>query len=300
MQIYLDNNIYNYLVDGKSYCQNDIEKFIDAINSNKIEVLFSPINLFEIIRCYENKKEKAKKMIEISYKINKKIIKLPDEILLEQLILFKNKKDSQNVNLYNTEETRFDKIRTGILNIENFIIPEDFHIDIKKFDCQYQENLMKMKDYFYKTFFYGINDENYSVVNTDNHINNRIDFFELFNSDDECRKMFTEVIFKEKSGYTENLPYISNFDDIPCFSIFLKFYFKVAYELIISGKIPKSGDWADLDQTIYFNYVDYIITSDTGKAGTFTNYREILNQILQPINKQAIKFSTLINKIEKL
>lgn len=55
IKVYFDNNIYNYLVDEQSISQNDVGKLLAAINSGQVEVLFSPVNLFEIVRCYENK-----------------------------------------------------------------------------------------------------------------------------------------------------------------------------------------------------------------------------------------------------
>lgn len=295
MKVYFDNNIYNYLVDGQSISEGDIEKLLNAINSSKVEVLFSPVNLFEIVRCYENKEMKAKKMIEISYKLSRKMAKLPHEILLEQ---FKNSRGFQGLEPYYSEDSLFEQIRKGILNTENYKIPQEFHDDVKKFDDWYCNSLIQMKSNINRMLPEETHTELSSYKNTNSE--KSVDFYEAFNSNEECRKLFVEAIFKDRCGFTNQLPFINNFDNIPSFSIFLKFYFKVSYELLIKNKEPKSGDWADLDQTVYFYYVDHVITSDTGKSGLFPNYRDILNQILQPMNKSAMRFSTLISKLEKL
>jgi hypothetical protein len=300
IKIYLDCNIYNYLVDGKSISQDDIEKLISAVDNYAVEVLFSPVNLFEIVRCYENKEPKAKKMIEISYKLSKHVTKTPNEILVDQLNTFISSQDFQYLNPYYSQESRFDQIRKGILTIENYQVPEEFHEEVKKHDSWYINSLTEMKSNINKMLSEEIGFIKPSLGNINSYLNNPVDFYKAFNFDDARRKMFVEAIFKDRCGFAGQIPCIDNFDVIPSFSIFLKFYFKVVYELIVQGKEPKSGDWADLDQTTYFYYVDYVATSDTGKAGIFPNYRDILNQILQPMKKSAIKFSSLISRLEKI
>lgn len=300
IKIYLDCNIYNYLVDGKSISQNDIEKLINAVDNCTVEVLFSPVNLFEIVRCYENKEPKAKKMIEISYKLSKHVTKTPNEILVDQLNAFINSQDFQYLNAYYSEESRFDQIRKGILSIENYQVPQEFHEEVKKYGSWYVNSLTEMKSNINKMLSEEIGFIKPSLENTNSHLNNPVDFYEAFNFDDARRKMFVEAIFKDRCGFAGQMPYIKNFDVIPSFSIFLKFYFKAAYELIVHDKEPRSGDWGDLDQTTYFYYVDYVVTSDTGKAGIYPNYRGILDEILQPMKKSAIKLPSLISQLEKI
>lgn len=298
IKVYFDNNIYNYLVDGQTISQNDIKKLLDAVETNKVEVLFSPVNFYEIFRCFENEEAKAKKMVEMSYKLARKTTKEQTEILLDQLKSFKNKQDFKNLGLYHSQETRFDKERNNILNIKNYKVSQKLHDEWKKIGSQYCKRLCQTKSDVNK-----IIEEISSIefLNKSNdHSENYVDLYQMFNSDKNTRKLYFELIFKEKCSYTGKIPLISSFNDIPSLSIFLKFYFKIAGELVIKDKEPRSSDWADLDQTVYFYYVDYVVTSDTGRKGVFPNYRNIINQILQPMNKSAIKFSTLISKIDKM
>ena len=285
VKIYLDNNIYNYLVDGKSIPETDVKKLIKAENANVVEVLFSPVNLFEIVRCFENKEEKAKKIVEMSFTLSKKVTILPNDVLVRQLEVHLKKFNFSNSSIYDSSETIFNEIRNGILKNKSYCVPTEFHDEIKNFDSWYINSLNTMKDEIKKIILDG---------------NSIEDLYNRLNDDQSCREMFLEAVFRDRCHYKGDLSQVTSFDDIPSLSIFLKYYLKVAYELIIDDKHPKSGDWADLDQTIYFYYADFIVTSDTGKAGIFPNYRAILNNLLQPMNKSAIKFSTLISKLEKL
>jgi hypothetical protein len=302
IKIYLDCNIYNYLVDGKSISQDDIEKLINAVDNHTVEVLFSPVNLVEIVRCYESKESKAKKMIEISYKLSKHVTKTPNEILVDQLNAFINSQGFQYLNPYYSQESLFDKIRKGILNIDNYSVPQEFHGDVKKYASWYVNSLTEMKSSINKMLSeeMGFIKPSLENTNTISHLNDPVDLYKVFNLDDAGRKMFVEAIFKDRCGFAGQIPYINNFDAIPSFSIFLKFYFKAAYELIMYDKEPRSSDWGDLDQTTYFYYVDYVVTSDTGKAGIYPNYRGILDEILQPMKKSAIEFSSLISQLERI
>ncbi len=299
MKVYFDNNIYNYLVDGKSIPNNDIKKLINAVKSRKVVVIFSPVNLFEIVRCFENKDEKAKKMIEISSTLSKKVAITSDNIFISQLNAHLNNLDFSNLSIYSSSETIFDKIRNGILENKSYCVPTEFHDEIKKYNSWYINSLNTMKDEINK-FISEIQSNNSAEIDINTTPGNPIDLYNRFNDDQSGREMFLEAILRDRCHYGDDLSKIRSFDDIPSLSIFLKYYLKVAHELIIFDKQPKNGDWADLDQTVYFYYADYIVTSDTGKAGIFPNYRSILNNILQPMNKSAIRFSTLISKLDKL
>jgi len=299
VKIYLDNNIYNYLVDEDSIPETDVKKLIKAVNANVVEVLFSPVNLFEIVRCFENKEEKAKKMVERSYALSKKVTIPPNDVLVMQLKMHLNKFDFSNSNIYDSSDPLFNKIRNGILKSKSYRVPIEFHERIKNYASWYINRLNTMKDEI-NNFLSKIQFNNFTKIDINYTNSNPIDLYNIFNGNPSSRKMHLEAVFKDRCHYEGDLSKIISFNDIPSFSIFWKYYLKVAYELILRDKKPNFGDWADLDQTVYFYYADFIVTSDTGKAGLFPNYRGILSEVLQPMNKSAIKFSTLISKLENL
>ncbi|MBA7665740.1 hypothetical protein ES703_73814 [subsurface metagenome] len=82
MKVYFDNNVYNYMVDGKTIEKSNVMTLVEAVKDKKLEVIFSPINLFEIVRCYENKDEKARKMLDLSFNLTNKVANFFSQFLL--------------------------------------------------------------------------------------------------------------------------------------------------------------------------------------------------------------------------
>jgi hypothetical protein len=303
IKVYFDNNIYNYMVDCKSITTEDLEKVIESVKQKKLEVLFSPVNLFEVIRCFENKNIKAYEMIKLTKILSPgRIAKTPNQIALDQLYKYLSGHSISETSPIPVSNTLFDQIRERMLKDKNYPIPKEFHDEIKKFDGWYIDSLNQMKAGIDKSIEDHTQTQQSRTISNSPQSNNvaHVDFYKRFNVNTELRQKFVEWIFKDRWGFSGDIAELDNFDNIPSFSYFLQFYFKVAHELVVQNKEPKSGDWADLDQTVYLPYIDFFVTSDTGKSGLFPNYREIMNNILQEKGKNAIKFGTLIDKICRL
>ena len=305
IKVYFDNNIYNYMVDGKFITTEDLEKVIESVKQKKLEVLFSPVNLFEVIRCFENKNIKAYEMIKLTKILSPgRIAKEPCQIVLDQLSEYLSGRSISETSPIPVSNTLFDKIREGTLRDKNYPIPKEFHDWIKKHDERCIKSSNQMKAGIDKLLLteYQAQIQQPRTISNSRQSNNvvHVDFYEAFNANTELRQMFIEAFFRDRCGFSGDIAEFNSFDSIPSFSYFFRFYFKIARKLIVQDKEPKSGDWADWDQTVYLPYIDFFVTSDTGKRGPFTNYREIMNNILQEKGKNAIKFSTLIDKIERL
>ena len=291
------------MVDGRSVNPKDVEKIIECITQKKIEVLFSPVNLIEVVRCFENKDVKANKMMKSSRMLSPaRIAKEPCQILLDQLYQYLSGCTRlSEISPIPDSDALFYQIREGILREQNYPIPKEFHDKVKKYDKWYINSLNQMKCEINKILpGYQAQIQEPRDISNSKQLNTVVDFYDVFNNNTESRQMFIDGIFKDKCGFSGNIAALDNFNKIPSFSIFLRFYFKVAQELVIQDKEPKRGDWADLEQIVYLPYIDFFVTSDTGKSGLYPNYRKIVNSIIQGKGKNAIKFSTLINKIARL
>lgn len=286
------------MVDERKIKPSEVKIVVNAVKTNKLKVLFSPVNLFEIVRCYESKDYKAKKMIELSFSLSNEVSESSTDILYNQL----NELDRHGNYSHRHSDLQssrfFNEIRLSVSKKENYRAPDQYHNEINRIDKGYIENLKKMKWEMNEMLLDPNNIVNDDDIN-DNESQSRVDFYKALNENNETRRVFISAFLKDRYGIKGDFSRISSFDDIRSLAIMLKYYFKFVYELIIQDKEPKSGDWADLEQTIYFYYVDHIVTSDTGMAGLFPHYRKILNEILQPMHKSAIKFSTLLNKLER-
>ncbi len=298
MRVYLDNNVYNYMVDEKKIESSEVKIIVNAVKIHKLEVLFSPVNLFEIVRSYERKANKAKEMIELSFSLSNEVSESSTEILFNQLNTFDKQGNFSHSHNDLKSSNFFNNIRQCIFEKEDYHVPMQYHDEINRIDKEYIGDLKKMKSEINRMLQNSKNGVSENNINR-NEVQPRVDFYKTFNEDYETRTSFIDAFLTDRYRIKGDYARISSFDNIPSLAMILKYYFKFVYELIVQDKEPKSGDWADLEQTIYFYYVDYVVTSDTGMAGLFPNYREILNEILQPMNKSAIKFSTLLKKLER-
>lgn len=160
-------------------------------------------------------------MVELSFKLSNKIAKIPNEIFIDQLRKYINKQNFKDLSPHCPSETLFDQIRNGILKKEDYKIPNEFHEEIKRFDQWYCCSLYQMKLNINKMLSeIKLPDEQFAKTSSSN---TSVDFYKKFNSDNDCRKIFFDVIFKHRCNYSEQLPILNSFDDIPSFSIFLKF-----------------------------------------------------------------------------
>lgn len=270
------------MVDG-TFREEDVELIKKCVRDEKLQVIFSPVNLVEAVRCFEKKETKAQVMIQLSKDLCSRIAKPPSEIIINDVNAFISHKPTPTI--IPKSDTIFDTIREDMLNNLAFIVPQEFHNEVKRWNDQHIRMILQMKNAIDEMVEEDSNGHQASLYPTDPIKPQRqVDFYNSFNRDPSTRQQFLTSIIKDRCNCNSlsipNLPSAFDFDSVESLSIFLRFYFAIAYEYVIQDKCPKDGDWADLDQTVYFSHVDYVITSDTGNSGAFPNYREIVHSCL--------------------
>ena len=295
---YFDNNIYNYLVDPARPEFQHVSALVEAAKSDKLQVLFSPVNLTEMARCFESKPEKARKMVDLSLQLADRVAVLPAEVVSAQVRAFVNGRPPDINDLWPQQPSMFDQVRTGIVGNNPYTLPDEFHASVSQFDVGYVDELKKMVV---------LVDALVEEAETDSTVaasaapppGQKVDLYAVLNKEPVQRKKMLQDVIKAWCGMEVELPANASFDSIPCLSVFLRYHLGFARELIVAGKSPKSGDWADRDQTLYFSYADFVVTSDTGGGGVFPNYREIVDKALRPMGHAAVKFSTFVAKLSQ-
>lgn len=122
MIVYLDNNIWNYLVDDTRSEFLQAADLVKAVANGRLQILFSPVNLTEINRCFEYKPEKARRMVNLSLKLAPCTTVGPKEVVSTQVDNFLAGRPQNVRDLWAGDTSSFDKIRTGISGNPSYVL----------------------------------------------------------------------------------------------------------------------------------------------------------------------------------
>jgi hypothetical protein len=278
MKVYLDNNVYDRFA-GHSHAA-EYAKALRQVKAGKLNVLVSATNLVEMLGTFERNPDKGKRMLDISRKLSPTVAGAPDEIVLDQVRCLAHGGDMSTLGPCVSGRLGWTGAREGVL-AGTGQVPASVHADVRRFAAQYVEDLRKMESVITALPVPG-------------------DTYATFDADATWRAYWVKALIGDRWEHAGSLPVLNSFSEVPSLAMFLKFYVRFATDLVISNKEPQHGDWADLDQTVYFHYVDYVVTSDAGHRGLSPNYRAILNEILQPVGKGALSPKTFLSKLGKL
>ena len=298
MIVYLDNNIWNYLVDDACYQSQHVGELVDAVRDGKLQVLFSPVNLTEINRCFEHKPEKARRMVNLSLQLAPRTIVQPSQVVSTQVDNFLAGRPQSVNDLWTGDTKSFDEVRAGISGNPSYVLPAAFHEQMRVRDSDYVDTLVEMTHMVDAIVEEASKNGTLAPVPSEPS-RGKTDLYGAFNRFPQQRRLFLQEIVKSWCGKEVELPASVTFESVPCLAVFLRYHLGFARELIVAGKAPKSGDMADRDQTLYFSYADLVVTSDTGEGGLHPNYRDIINQALQPIGGAAVRFSTFADRLDR-
>lgn len=296
MIVYLDNNIWNFLAHDARPESHQVAELVEAVKVGKLQVLFSPVNLTEINRCFEHKPQKARRMVNLSLKLAHRTTVQPSQIVSTQVANFLAGRPQDVSDLWAGDTHSFDVVREGISRNPAYVLPAAFHDNMRTHDSDYVSELQEMVRLVDIVVEEASRDGTLTPAPLQPS-KGKTDLFAAFDRFPERRRQFLQNVIKNWCGTEVELPAGVRFDSIPCLAVFLRYHLGFARELIVAGKPPKSGDMADRDQTLYFSYADIVVTSDTGQGGRYPDYRDIINQALLPMGRAAVRFSTFMGKL---
>lgn len=298
IKAYFDNNIYNYLVDGRTISPADCDKILRAIKSKKLKVIFSGINFEEILGCFKSKPEKAKKMMAISNVISNRISPDIPDIINAQLLKFNIGIPLLDKIFLINKRTKYHDLRNRMNRSLKFKMHSS---DYKIMECE-KESFRVLVTEGIKGVKQELNNV-YSQMRQKNGDFNRNSFndfvkdwdiYKYFNNNAQTRRTFLIATSNRFFRCDDKLEKLNSFGDLQSLYIWFKVLFRYYKELIMGNSSSRPSDKNDIEQSIYYAFVDFVVTMDTGRHGAFPNYQKMINEVIKPFRKSVISFDELL------